>query len=58
MTHAQVQNGLAIASVIIAAVSHMIAMTGTPKWLPPSIVTLINLIAANYGKSKNKDDRQ
>ncbi|AXI01440.1 hypothetical protein [Aquirhabdus parva] len=37
--------------------SHLIAAKGTPKWLPGWAVTIINVVATNYGKSKNADTK-
>lgn len=34
--------------------SHIVAVLGTPKWLPDWAVKLINAFAANYGKARNK----
>lgn len=57
MTPDQIQHGIEVGATVAVAVSHIIAVTGTPKWMPQVVVTLINLIAANYGKSKNKDSQ-
>ena len=34
--------------------SHVVAAVGTPAWFPAWLVKLINGLAANYGKARNK----
>jgi|GEM_PF-6903828 len=38
--------------------SQIIAKAGTPSWLPAWAVVIVNLIAANWGKSANVEPAQ
>lgn len=58
MTQDQIQHYIELFIFIAYAISHVLAITGTQKWFPVWLSTLINVIAANYLKSKNKGDDQ
>lgn len=47
------QNDLYLIGAACWLFSQIIAKTGTPSWLPAWAVMIINLIAANWGKSTN-----
>lgn len=53
MTPIEIGQAVAVAGAVATLVGHLVAIFGTPSWLPPTVVSLINFVATNYGKSAN-----
>lgn len=57
ITQDEVHQVVQVTLIVIVAIGHIVAITGTPKWVPSWVVQLINIVAMNYGKSKNIDKK-
>lgn len=56
ITNQEIEQTIAIVGAVAYVFSHIVAVVGTPSWMPSPVINLINLVAANYAKSANVQD--
>ncbi len=49
---------LELVGLVGYGISHVVAIFGTPSWLPSPVKKIIDYIAGNYAKAKNLPQQQ